>query len=97
MIRRNSIKVNKVFFKEYPFTKDEDFKLVVIKGICPEYFWYIEWKMLPDIRCFYSSLNDGTVAEYKHAQNTWETFRIKNVGQYHDLFKDWFNVAVRCI
>ena len=37
---------------------------------------------LPDIKCFYSSLNDETVTEeqYKHAQNVWKTFKNKKYG-----------------
>ena len=71
---------------------DEDFKLVITKGIYPyEYmnnFDKFNETKLPDIKCFYSSLNDETVTEdqYKHAQNIWETFRIKNLGEYHDFY-----------
>ena len=80
------------FLKEYPFMTDEDFKLVITKGIYPyEYmnnFEKFNETKLPDIKCFYSSLNDETVTEdqYKHAQNIWETFRIKNLGEYHDFY-----------
>ena len=43
---------------------------------------------LPDIKCFYSSLNDETVTEeqYRHAKKGWETFKIKNMGEYHDFY-----------
>ena len=63
------------FLKEYPFMTDESFKLVITKGIYPyEYmnnFDRFNETNLPDIKCFYSSLNDETVTEeqYKHAKS----------------------------
>ena len=75
------------FLKEYPFMTDEDFKLVITKGIYPyEYmnnFDRFNETNLPDIKCFYSSLNDETITEeqYKHAKKVWETFKIKNMGE----------------
>ena len=50
------------------------------------------WKRLnetlPDKREFYSSLNmwDITDADHKHAKRIWKDFRIKNVGEHHDLY-----------
>ena len=43
---------------------------------------------LPPKKEFYSKLNDCDVSdeEYAHAQNIWEEFRIKNLGEYHDLY-----------
>ena len=70
-----NFKQNKQYFlKEYPFMTDEDFKLVITKGIYPyEYmnnFDRFNETNLPDNKCFYSSLNDETVTEeqYKHAK-----------------------------
>ena len=36
----------------------------------------------------YSNLNmeDITDAEYKHAKRVWKDFKIKNLGEYHDLY-----------
>ena len=43
---------------------------------------------LPLKEDFYSILNDTHISddEYKHAQNVWEIFNLKNMGEYHDLY-----------
>ena len=43
---------------------------------------------LPPIESFYSSLNMSKISEsdYKHAQRVWEEFRLRNIGDYHDLY-----------
>ena len=37
---------------------------------------------------FYSSLSDEGISEedYKHAQEVWDTFDCRNIGDYHDLY-----------
>lgn len=37
---------------------------------------------------FYSILQDEHIRDeqYIHAQNTWNTFNLKSIGQYHDLY-----------
>ena len=71
---------------------DDDFKLIISKGVYPyEYmtsFDKFNESKLPPIECFYSSLNDETIQEkeYKHALNVWNTFNIKNLGEYHDFY-----------
>ena len=42
---------------------------------------------LPAKEHFYSIVNDqhGTNDEYDHAKKVWKAFKIKTVGQYHDL------------
>ena len=70
------------FLKEYPFMTDEVLKLVITKGIYPyEYmnnFDRFNETNLPDIKCFYSSLNDETVTEeqYKHAKKYMGNLQI---------------------
>ena len=56
---------------------------------------------LPD-RCeFYGSLKDGCISEkdghiseenYLHAVNVWNDFKMKSLGDYHDLY-----LKSRCI
>ena len=42
---------------------------------------------LPNKKDFYSKLLNENITDeqYRHAQNVWKTFYIKNMGQYHDL------------
>ena len=37
---------------------------------------------------FFSSLKDSEIneKEYERAVNVWKLFKIKNLGQYHDLY-----------
>ena len=43
---------------------------------------------LPKREDFYSILNNEHVPEekYQHAQNVWNTFNLKSMGEYHDFF-----------
>ena len=43
---------------------------------------------LPLKKEFYSLLNDEHISDkdYEHAQNVWNTFDLKNMGEYHDLY-----------
>ena len=61
------------------------------KGLYPYDFMdsmeKFEMKELPKIKEFYSMLNEEHIKEeeYNHAKEVWEEFRIKNMGEYHDL------------
>ena len=67
------------------------FVLLLRKGAYP-YKYMDSWERfnetLPDKKAFYSKLNleDITDKDYEHAQKVWEVFRIKNLGEYHDLY-----------
>ena len=47
-----------------------------------------ENKEFPKIEDFYSMLNEEHISEkdYNHAKEVWNAFRIKNMGEYHDLY-----------
>ena len=43
---------------------------------------------LPSTEQFYSILNDEHISEkdYEHAKNIWKKFKLKNMGEYHELY-----------
>ena len=43
---------------------------------------------LPNKKAFYSELNLEFITDkdYAHAQKAWEVFKIKNFGEYHNLY-----------
>ena len=71
---------------------DKKFDLVTRKGVYPyEYmdsFERFDETCLPPQDAFYSSLSDEGISEedYKHAQEVWDTFDCRNIGDYHDLY-----------
>ena len=70
----------------------EKLELVQKKGVYPyEYFnSFKKFKEtnLPDINKFFSSLKDCGIGEkeYQRARDVWKVFKIKYLGQYHDLY-----------
>ena len=66
---------------------------------------------LPDKESFYSSLNMGNIddIDYKHGNNVFKKFKLKNLAEYHDLyvqsdtlllanvFENFRNVASKCM
>ena len=67
-------------------------KLVKEKGAYPyEYmnsFKKFSEDKLPDKCEFFNSLKDKCVGEkdYQRANNVWNAFKIKTMGDYHDLY-----------
>ena len=71
--------------------KGEKLDLMSQKGVYPYDFMDSFDKFnekLPSKEDFHSILNDEHITDdqYKHAQNVWNTFNLKNMGEYHDLY-----------
>ena len=72
--------------------KNEQFNLMKQKGIYPydhmDSFNRFNETKLPVQQDFYSILNNEHISDeqYKHAQNVWDTFNLKTMGDYHDLY-----------
>ena len=70
--------------------KDEKLELMKQKGIYP--YDYMDSfdkfnEKLPAKKDFFSLLSNEHITdeEYQHAQNVWETFVLKSMGEYHDI------------
>ena len=72
--------------------QDEQLKLMKQKGIYPydfmDSFKKFNHKKLPTKKKFYSILYDEHISneDYTHAKNIWNTFNLKNMGEYHNLY-----------
>ena len=71
--------------------KSNKLDLMARKGVYP--YDYMDSfdkfnSQLPSKEDFYSILNDKHISkeDYEHVQNVWNTFNLKNMGQYHDLY-----------
>ena len=76
-------------FEKY---NSEQKELLIRKGVYP-YEYMDSWDKfeethLPGIDKFYSKLNmcGKNEVEYQHAQKVWNEFKLKNMGDYHDLY-----------
>ena len=71
---------------------DGDCEILKKKGVYPydymDSFEKFRETELPSINDFYSVLNDANISEddYQHAKDIWNSFKIKNLGEYHDLY-----------
>ena len=81
--------------KSFKYTSEvfegKEFDLMVRKGVYP--YDYMDSfdkfnEKLPSKEEFYSLLNDEHISDedYEHAQNVWNTFSLKNMGDYHNLY-----------
>lgn len=74
------------------YEKDNEFELVQKKGVFP-YDYMNSWDKLtettlPSQSDFFSKLNNCGISDddYNHAKNVWNTFKIKNLQEYSDLY-----------
>ena len=70
----------------------DKFLLLLKKGVYP-YEYMNNWDKfnetnLPSIKDYYNKLQleNITKEDYNHAIKVWDTFKIKNLGEYHDLY-----------
>ena len=72
--------------------KGKRLNLMSQKGVYPydfmDSFEKFDQMELPTKDQFYSILNDQHITddEYDHAKKVWKTFKIKTMGEYHDLY-----------
>ena len=82
------------FASTYKFCNNDLNKFVMLlrKGVYPyEYMdgWDIFNKTsIPSKKSFYSNLTMENISEtdYRHANNVFKTFKLNNLGDYHDLY-----------
>ena len=71
---------------------NEQFNLMKQKGIYPydymDSFQKFDEVQLPSKEDFFSILKNEHITneQYNHAQNIWNTFNLKTMGDYHDLY-----------
>ena len=74
------------------YLNDEKFRLLLRKDVFPyehiEGFENFKETELPPKEKFYSKLSGCGISEtdYEHAKKVWQTFNMKNMGDYHDLY-----------
>ena len=68
------------------------FILLLRQGVYP-YEYMDNWERfdetsLPNKKSFYSSLNMKNIddIDYRHGNNMFKKFKLKNLGEYHDLY-----------
>ena len=80
-----------IYTKDY-FTDPVKFNLMKRKGVYPydymDSFSKFNDTELPKREDFYSLLTDNNISkdDYSHAKDVWNTFNLKNMGEYHDLY-----------
>ena len=84
----------KRFANTYEFCDKNLNKLILLlrKGVYP-YEYLDNWErfdetLLPNKESFYSNLNMENIndIDYRHGNNVFKRFELKNIGEYHDLY-----------
>ena len=89
---------NKELIKRFAYTYEfcnknlNKFILLLRKGVYP-YEYMDNWERfdetsLPNKESFYSNLNMENIEDidYRHGNNVFKRFKLKNLGEYHDLY-----------
>ena len=80
-----------IYTREY-FTDQIQLDLMKKKGVYPydymDAFCKFNDTQLPRREDFFSLLTDEDISEddYRHAEDVWNTFNLKSMGEYHDLY-----------
>ena len=89
---KRQLSVNSNFDNLRVSHNDEQFRLLLRKGVYP-YECMSSWDKfeemkLPPKEAFHSNLNmsDISKCDYEHAQKVWKEFKLKNLGEYHNLY-----------
>ncbi|XP_024872775.1 uncharacterized protein LOC112455212 [Temnothorax curvispinosus] len=88
-LNRDKLRITR---SEYADLSAEDLDLLTRKGVFP--YEYVDGAdklrdtELPPREAFYSSLTDETASEsdYEHATRVWQRFRVRDLGEYSDLY-----------
>ena len=80
------------FYNVKRYYADDKLSLLTRKGVYPYEYMNSPEKLtetkLPPREAFYSRLNDEGIADenYAHARKVWETFEMKTLKDYHNLY-----------
>ena len=78
----------KKFFNTYQLCNNSNFNLLLRKGVYPYEYMY-RWEKFDETSLpnkEYFNKEDITDEDYAHGQKVWNTFNIKNLGEYHNLY-----------
>ena len=87
--------VSNLLIESFKYTskefKDEKFNLMVRKGVYPYDYMDSFDKFNEKLQAkedFFSIMNNEHISnkDYQHAKTVWETFMLKTMGEYHDLY-----------
>ena len=90
----NNLTKDKFIYTDLEF-KDQtptELELLKKKGVYPysymDSFNRFDETELPPIKKFRNELNNTEISdsEYQHTREVWDAFKIKNLGEYHDLY-----------